>query len=145
MLTGPGSDEAFPPPVFPAPPLLAEFPPEPPLVAAPCSAPPGAPGCLPSGEIATFEARFPCGTFTTGAGGPGLEESAITLCRPSLPDAAETSGAAPASACTCLRDRKSTRLNSSHMSISYAVFCLKKKKKTTSLSEHKKKKNTKLT
>src|SRR5437868_11782903 len=32
------------------------------------------------------------------------------------------------------RDRKSTRLNSSHVSISYAVFCLKKKKK--------KKKNT---
>src|SRR5690242_21090989 len=28
----------------------------------------------------------------------------------------------------CGRDRKSTRLNSSHMSISYAVFCLKKKK-----------------
>src|SRR5690242_20891212 len=28
-----------------------------------------------------------------------------------------------------IRDRKSTRLNSSHMSISYAVFCLKKKKK----------------
>src|SRR5690242_18128226 len=28
-------------------------------------------------------------------------------------------------------DRKSTRLNSSHMSISYAVFCLKKKKKIT--------------
>src|SRR6266581_4036866 len=28
------------------------------------------------------------------------------------------------------RDRKSTRLNSSHPSISYAVFCLKKKKKT---------------
>src|SRR5690625_6953076 len=34
--------------------------------------------------------------------------------------------------CTCLgsntvRDRKSTRLNSSHVAISYAVFCLKKK------------------
>src|SRR5205814_6115447 len=29
---------------------------------------------------------------------------------------------------TC-RDRKSTRLNSSHLGISYAVFCLKKKKK----------------
>src|SRR3712207_7324919 len=29
------------------------------------------------------------------------------------------------------RDRKSTRLNSSHANISYAVFCLKKKKKTT--------------
>src|SRR5690606_39826875 len=29
------------------------------------------------------------------------------------------------------RDRKSTRLNSSHVKISYAVFCLKKKKKAT--------------
>src|SRR5438477_9432697 len=29
---------------------------------------------------------------------------------------------------TLFTDRKSTRLNSSHMSISYAVFCLKKKK-----------------
>src|SRR3712207_7838839 len=29
-------------------------------------------------------------------------------------------------------DRKSTRLNSSHANISYAVFCLKKKKSTTS-------------
>src|SRR5437879_8139480 len=29
------------------------------------------------------------------------------------------------------RDRKSTRLNSSHRCISYAVFCLKKKKKNT--------------
>src|SRR5256885_15652172 len=29
-------------------------------------------------------------------------------------------------------DRKSTRLNSSHLVISYAVFCLKKKKKTQS-------------
>src|SRR3989442_11969040 len=29
-------------------------------------------------------------------------------------------------------DRKSTRLNSSHVRISYAVFCLKKKKKTIS-------------
>src|SRR5438034_1526578 len=31
---------------------------------------------------------------------------------------------------TARRDRKSTRLNSSHTVISYAVFCLKKKKKT---------------
>src|SRR5947209_13388701 len=35
------------------------------------------------------------------------------------------------------RDRKSTRLNSSHANISYAVFCLKKKKKKIN-----KKKNT---
>src|SRR5256885_15886450 len=36
-------------------------------------------------------------------------------------DGARGSGAGP-------RDRKSTRLNSSHLVISYAVFCLKKKK-----------------
>src|SRR5437773_7031051 len=32
---------------------------------------------------------------------------------------------------TPLRDRKSTRLNSSHITISYAVFCLKKKNRIT--------------
>src|SRR5690349_23574301 len=38
-------------------------------------------------------------------------------------------GCAPVPAATagCPRDRKSTRLNSSHVEISYAVFCLKKK------------------
>src|SRR2546427_6597260 len=45
------------------------------------------------------------------------------------------------------RDRKSTRLNSSHSQISYAVFCLKKKKKTQkdtvdSLTEHSRTQNT---
>src|SRR6266511_2321801 len=42
-------------------------------------------------------------------------------------------------------DRKSTRLNSSHVKISYAVFCLKKKKKTVPLvlvSERKNKNKT---
>src|SRR4051812_50006255 len=34
------------------------------------------------------------------------------------------------------KDRKSTRLNSSHMSISYAVFCLKKKKNTKRTQQH---------
>src|SRR2546426_6534229 len=33
-----------------------------------------------------------------------------------------------------LQDRKSTRLNSSHLVISYAVFCLKKKKRSTTIS-----------
>src|ERR1039457_7614166 len=32
--------------------------------------------------------------------------------------------------CSNIRDRKSTRLNSSHLVISYAVFCLKKNKQT---------------
>src|SRR5215475_794409 len=43
-------------------------------------------------------------------------------------------------------DRKSTRLNSSHVKISYAVFCLKKKKKkknSSTLKKKKKKTNTK--
>src|SRR5258705_9390488 len=35
---------------------------------------------------------------------------------------------------TGVSDRKSTRLNSSHLGISYAVFCLKKKKNTKSES-----------
>src|SRR6266496_5186006 len=42
------------------------------------------------------------------------------------------------------RDRKSTRLNSSHVEISYAVFCLQKKKKQanhTKLPKQKKEKN----
>src|SRR5689334_24083613 len=44
-------------------------------------------------------------------------------------------------------DRKSTRLNSSHSSISYAVFCLKKKKKKKKQKQNKKqnkKKNKKI-
>src|SRR6266516_7124564 len=46
------------------------------------------------------------------------------------------------------RDRKSTRLNSSHRTISYAVFCLKKKKKKNkkfNLKKKKKKKKNKKT
>src|SRR5215475_15694586 len=41
------------------------------------------------------------------------------------------------------RDRKSTRLNSSHVKISYAVFCLKKKKKKQIKKKLKKKKKKK--
>src|SRR5256885_10453327 len=33
-------------------------------------------------------------------------------------------------------DRKSTRLNSSHLVISYAVFCLKKKNRSTAIAPH---------
>src|SRR2546428_9452689 len=38
--------------------------------------------------------------------------------------------------CERVGDRKSTRLNSSHDQISYAVFCLKKKKKLHNNSNH---------
>src|SRR5438270_6295110 len=37
-----------------------------------------------------------------------------------------------------IADRKSTRLNSSHSQISYAVFCLKKKKNTKKNADHSK-------
>src|SRR2546430_4355840 len=45
-----------------------------------------------------------------------------------LQNEAEAEGAKP------FEDRKSTRLNSSHSQISYAVFCLKKKKKSETRS-----------
>src|SRR5437868_11377343 len=52
--------------------------------------------------------------------------------RRKFPFVQRTHGRAPLAdfrlAFAALRDRKSTRLNSSHVSISYAVFCLKKKK-----------------
>src|SRR5215212_1956363 len=46
---------------------------------------------------------------------------------PPVQGSPRSQGRAPGSAPACV-DRKSTRLNSSHLGISYAVFCLKKKK-----------------
>src|SRR6266568_6176109 len=57
--------------------------------------------------------------------GRGLERDELELARPGpglAPPAQHRPGGGD-------QDRKSTRLNSSHSSISYAVFCLKKKKK----------------
>src|SRR2546430_3131397 len=48
-------------------------------------------------------------------------------CRSSAPQASQHPATSPAT-CASRSDRKSTRLNSSHSQISYAVFCLKKKK-----------------
>src|SRR5256885_5038582 len=52
------------------------------------------------------------------AGGSDLEEAAVCYLQVLLAG----------------QDRKSTRLNSSHLVISYAVFCLKKKKKSTRMT-----------
>src|SRR5215510_5374902 len=64
--------------------------------------------------------------------------------RLSLPGSVPQSTRRPISARGCgrggPRDRKSTRLNSSHVAISYAVFCLKKKKKQYNILLFKKKK-----
>src|SRR5438045_6628029 len=47
-----------------------------------------------------------------------------------LRDAIDKAGGSRVAAGVTFRDRKSTRLNSSHLGISYAVFCLKKKSKS---------------
>src|SRR3712207_7209569 len=52
--------------------------------------------------------------------GPGLRDVSLELAR----------RARGLGRVVCFKDRKSTRLNSSHANISYAVFCLKKKKKS---------------
>src|SRR5438552_13615557 len=63
--------------------------------------------------------------------------SYTTLFRSPKPPASDTATASsgvdgpPASGAPTTGDRKSTRLNSSHQIISYAVFCLKKKKTKT--------------
>src|SRR5687768_17649729 len=53
----------------------------------------------------------------------------LTVPRYSDTTAADGTGGGVSSAAVVYGDRKSTRLNSSHGYISYAVFCLKKKKK----------------
>src|SRR5437899_5547501 len=58
----------------------------------------------------------------------GLDRRAPAAARPALP-AVRGARAAAARYPAQKGDRKSTRLNSSHLGISYAVFCLKKKKK----------------
>src|SRR2546430_1261499 len=63
----------------------------------------------------------------------GLE---FLLTRRELDAAALTAGATHVVTTPALLDRKSTRLNSSHSQISYAVFCLKKKNKYTHVLRH---------
>src|SRR5438876_11296621 len=54
---------------------------------------------------------------------------ALPICDEERENAQEQAGTGSAAGGPNAPDRKSTRLNSSHPSISYAVFCLKKKKK----------------
>src|SRR5256885_5393659 len=64
-------------------------------------------------------------------GPPGRSHSLRARPRPPCPVRAPAGRQSPHRRPTaCGRDRKSTRLNSSHLVISYAVFCLKKKKKS---------------
>src|SRR5262245_63821624 len=54
---------------------------------------------------------------------------------PPVSDPSAATTAPLATAAAVARDRKSTRLNSSYLGISYAVFCLKKKKKSEKLRQ----------
>src|SRR5437867_4770688 len=72
--------------------------------------------------------------------GTGLGAVAVQHVRPQFADHALESGPHQKIA---RQDRKSTRLNSSHRTISYAVFCLKKKKKKKKKKKQKKKKKIK--
>src|SRR5207253_11231191 len=82
-----------------------------------------------------FRSVRPCGGVVGGSGGkrpwqPGRPGPAPRRPPPAPWPAAPWPRPAAGRACppASFRDRKSTRLNSSHVAISYAVFCLKKKK-----------------
>ena len=94
---------------------------------------------------------FPYTTLFRSGGVPGAPCRAAQFPRPR---AGGFPGVAPPRSCagphptttgrkTRRGDRKSTRLNSSHDQISYAVFCLKKKKKKTKKKKKKQKKKKK--
>src|SRR3712207_8809615 len=73
---------------------------------------------------------FPYTTlFRSSAPQPAVFTSSSTTT--SFPVFSTERRTAPSSIGERVRDRKSTRLNSSHANISYAVFCLKKKKYKT--------------
>src|SRR3712207_8896737 len=66
-----------------------------------------------------------------------ISYAALATCGPAPSAPRATVGTPPPRRAACTRaardrDRKSTRLNSSHANISYAVFCLKKKKRPMS-------------
>src|SRR3712207_8695317 len=66
-------------------------------------------------RVAAIELNLSCPNVERGGltfcASPASVEEVVAVCRASVPG----------------KDRKSTRLNSSHANISYAVFCLKKK------------------
>src|SRR5256885_3182929 len=71
---------------------------------------------------------FPYTTLFRSQPSPGQHSAKQKPFRPPRSATTSRKGVPAWSYCQpCSRDRKSTRLNSSHLVISYAVFCLKKK------------------
>src|SRR3712207_7110696 len=79
---------------------------------------------------------FPYTTLFRSVAGRTPREAPLVVGAPLSPPfgAARASGRLPGGDAGLPEDRKSTRLNSSHANISYAVFCLKKKKNCTIVS-----------
>src|SRR5256885_7994777 len=73
---------------------------------------------------------FAYGILLVPKGIPAGERRPVVVCQHGL------EGRPQDAADPDIEDRKSTRLNSSHLVISYAVFCLKKKKKNTESCTH---------
>src|SRR3989449_3006340 len=71
---------------------------------------------------------FPYTTLFRSAGARGPDGKPVDALRYLAEGGAPLGGAARHTTLAVVADRKSTRLNSSHGYISYAVFCLKKKK-----------------
>src|SRR5207249_7225464 len=86
-----------------------------------------------SSDLPRRSTRWRTSTLTTA--GPTFSATAVTTreyaSSSSPSDAAAGRAAESAAPVQASEDRKSTRLNSSHVSISYAVFCLKKKRATS--------------
>src|SRR5690348_18042124 len=78
--------------------------------------------------------RSPCGTYAKQA----FEAAGLAV----PPAGVEDNVGGVVTKVSLGEDRKSTRLNSSHPSISYAVFCLKKKKKNNNKQKSKNNKTT---
>src|SRR5256885_10546526 len=85
---------------------------------------------------------FPYTTLFRSSGGGRAGKSFVRNAPPAHaprpdpgPAAAQSTGGHRFCSClSSLTDRKSTRLNSSHLVISYAVFCLKKKRNSFTMS-----------
>src|SRR5688572_32677467 len=77
-------------------------------------------------------------TGMTGEGDSGVPGQPISLTTCPVARFTEICSADDSTFFPCRTDRKSTRLNSSHSQISYAVFCLKKKTKKKKRPQQKK-------